>query len=174
MNERKCYLLFIKCVFSDPTGSGKRINNSRTFEKYRKEFKQTISNITSNFKGDLNSQFGKHWFTNRDTGECKSFSEKPNEKWILGRNLFKGECSILVEIKKKLQYEQTTKNIQNLWNLFHSKKFNSLTEFVNSEYVNCTLINLVIQFKKYIPSYNKLVKHGCYFKSDKNLINKFE
>lgn len=165
---------FHKMCFSDPNGSGERMNNNRTFEKYRKEFKQTISNINSNFKGDLNSQFGKHWYTNRDTGECKSFSEPPNEKWIAGRNLFKGECSILVEIKKKLQYEQTAKNIQNLWNLFHSKKFNSLTEFVNSGYVNCTLINLVLQFKKYIPNYNKIVKHGCYFKSDKNLIDKFE
>lgn len=166
---------FHRMCFSDPNGSGERINNSRTFEKYKNEFYKNVSSIMKDIQiGTKNSQFGKHWYTNRDTGECKSFSESPNEKWVAGRNLFKGECSILVEIKKKLQYEQTTKNIQNLWNLFHSNKFNSLTEFVNSGYVNCTLINLVLQFKKYIPNYNKIVKHGCYFKSDKNLINKFE
>jgi hypothetical protein len=109
-NERKKMLFaFHKMCFSDPSKTGKRINNSKTFEKYRKEFKQTISNITSKLKGNLNSQYNKKWYTNRDIGECKSFSEPPNEKWVAGRNLFKGECSILVEIKKKLQYEQSAK-----------------------------------------------------------------
>ena len=100
-NERKKMLFaFHKMCFSDPNGTGERINNSRTFEKYKNEFYKNVSSIMKDIQtGTKNNQYGKHWYTNRDTGECKSFSEPPNEKWIAGRNLFKNETSFIPYMK---------------------------------------------------------------------------
>lgn len=87
---------FHRMCFSKPNSNCPRKINARTFEKYRLEYIENISKIMSeNQKGEKNSQFGKSWFTNRNTGECKFFKEPPDETWIKGRNLFKGERSVL-------------------------------------------------------------------------------
>lgn len=75
--------------------------NMNDYAKYRKEFGKIISEQQT----IKNSQFGKHWFTNRDTGECKPYIEPPNEKWIEGRNLFKNETSFIPYMKNfKIQH----------------------------------------------------------------------
>lgn len=66
------------------------LRNMRDYAKYRNEMSSIMHDAQF---GKKNSQYGKHWYTNRDTGECNSFLTAPNEKWILGRNLFHGEFS---------------------------------------------------------------------------------
>lgn len=93
---------FHRMCFSNKNGTGERINNSRTFEKYKNEFYKNVSSIMKDIQtGKKNNQYGKHWYTNRDTGECKAFSVPPNEKWIAGRNLFRNECCYLPKQKNK-------------------------------------------------------------------------
>lgn len=62
------------------------------YAKYRSELGIIMSELQA---GKNNSNYGYHWYTNRDTGECKKLKNKPNEKWILGRNLFRGERSVI-------------------------------------------------------------------------------
>ena len=67
-----------------------RYINSRAYEALRSEFVKTVGELTSiKQSGNLNSQFGTKWYTNRNTGESKKFKEKPVEDfWIEGRNIF--------------------------------------------------------------------------------------
>lgn len=139
---------FHKMCFSDPNGTGERVNNSRTFEKYRKEFKQTISNITSNLKGNLNSQYNKKWYTNRDTGECKTFSEPPKENWILGRNLFNGQFSTLQKVKKDIENKSKA---ENLWKLFKENNLPNISSLNKLTKVPVQTISWL--FLKYIDEY---------------------
>lgn len=61
-------------------------------KSHLKETKIKIGNSSAIYqKGKGNSQFGKKWFTNYETGESHSFFEKPDIKWVEGRNLFRGE-----------------------------------------------------------------------------------
>ena len=70
--------------------------NSRAYEKLRIEFAERVSEINSKLQlGEQNSQYGTKWYTNRNTGESKKFKEIPDETWVKGRNLFKGEYNVL-------------------------------------------------------------------------------
>lgn len=149
-------LAFHKMCFTDPNGSGKRMNNSRTFEKYRKEFKQTISNITSKLKGNLNSQYNKKWYTNRDTGESKPFLIKPNEKWILGRNLFKGQYSILQHVKKNIENKNKAEKI---WKIYKEKNLTSISEL--NKLTDIPIQTISWLFLKYIDEYKNKTNKKC-------------
>ena len=59
-------------------------------------------------KGEFNSQYGKCWFTNRNTGECKPFKEQPEDCWVKGRNLFKGQFCV-IKVKKQTCITNTMK-----------------------------------------------------------------
>ena len=72
--------------------------NMNTYAKYKEEFGKAMGELQI---GQNNSQYGKHWYTNRNTGECKCFKEKPDEYWILGRNLFKNECCYIPKMKNQ-------------------------------------------------------------------------
>ena len=82
--------------------------NARVYEALRIEFAKTISKTNSiNQQGKNNSQFGKKWYTNRNTGESKKFKEKPVEDfWIEGRNLFKGNELWSIITKHKISYNK--------------------------------------------------------------------
>ena len=71
------------------------------YAKYRNEMSKVMSEAQT---GQLNSQFGKHWFTNRNTGECKRFKEKPDEIWILGKNWFEKQKIYSLKTKKTRLY----------------------------------------------------------------------
>lgn len=98
----KMLCAFKRMCFCDPNNSGKRKLNSRAFERYRLEYIQNMSKIMSELqKGEHNSQFGKSWYTNRNTGVTKKFKIAPDDSWINGRNLFKGEsCVLKFKVKK--------------------------------------------------------------------------
>ena len=159
----------------------RQIISSRYYEKYRSE----ISNIMHDAQvGEKNSNFGKRWFTNRNTGISKSFTEAPDETWIMGRNLFHGESSKL-KIKKQpkryyyykkpeiyktqLSKLKTKLIIYKLWNKYHSGNYVGLNKFANEN--NMTKQNLGRMFKKYISYYKNNISMGIHsFKSNPKLI----
>lgn len=170
-NERiKMIWAFHRMCFSS---TGERITNSKTFEKYKIEFCENISKINKTHKGELNSQFGKFWFTNLKNGESKRFYERPDEFWIEGRNWFNNEGKTLYDIKdhhkihfehnkiviekwKSLQnkVEENTNKIKKLWDEFHDSNYKNITDFSKQNNYNEKII--AARFKRYIPLYTKL------------------
>ena len=147
-NERMKMLCAFWRMRSNPTVSNERYVNSRAYEKLRIEFSKHIGEMNKHF-GNENGQFGKHWYTNRDTGESKSFSVPPNEKWIAGRNLFRGENK---SIENKLKaYNTQKKRALELWENFKSGNYNSINEFSKS--TNYSQRYLSGLFKTFIKEY---------------------
>lgn len=121
--------------------------NACAYEKLRFEFIQTVSELTKQTQlGEKNSQYGKKWYTNRITGESHSYFEKPDNNWIEGRNLFRGECSSIVKmlnsykIAKIYWQEYIQSNYKNVY-LFNKEKYPT--------------INLHRYFRLYIKDYKK-------------------
>ena len=125
-NERKKMLYAFWIMRNNPTEDNERYVNSKAYEKLRIEFAKNVGEMNKHF-GTENGQYGKHWYTNRDTGESKSFSTAPDEKWVLGRNLFRGESK---SIKNKLDsyFEQKNRALE-LWNEFKNGNYSSVNEF---------------------------------------------
>ena len=110
----------------------KRYINSRAYEKLRIEFANAVSKMTSiSQSGKRNSQFGKKWYTNRDTGESKSFFEKPNDKWIEGRNLFTGQSSKLKFKKPIPKYHKKREKKEKIHRIIKPR-----FEYRNDLYIN--------------------------------------
>lgn len=163
--ERKKMLCAFWKMKQSPTKSQKRYLNSRAYEKLRIEFSNTMKDFQSNEK---NSQFGKKWFTNYETGESHSFLEKPNDKWLEGRNLFRGQTSEL-RIKNSKTLDETRK----YWNFYHSGNYHKLEEYANI--LGISKIALHNRFAKYIPIYTKhKERKRKHFSSNASLVNVFE
>lgn len=156
--------------------------SSRWYEKYRKEMALAMHNAQSGIK---NSNYGKQWFTNRNTGISKAFITAPDETWVLGRNLFHGETSkikfkIKVKIKKsyykkplifksQLNILKSKLHTYNLWNKYHSGNYTGLIDFAKENKI--TKQQLSRLFRKYISYYKENISIGVHsFKSDKKLI----
>lgn len=161
--ERKKMLCAFWKMRQSPTNTHKRYLNSRAYEKLRIEFSISMKDFQTNEK---NSQFGKKWFTNYETGESHSFFEKPNDKWLEGRNLFHGQTSEL-RIKKTL--DETRK----YWNFYHSGNYHKLEDY--AKLLGISKIALHNRFVKYIPIYTKhKERKRKHFSSDSSLVNVFE
>lgn len=168
-NERNKMLYAFWMMKSKPTKNGKRYINSKAYEKLRIEYsKLACEKMKIAQAGSKNSQFGNKWFTNYETGESKSFKERPNEKWIEGRNLFNGQTSKLKSINdyilkiKEIQLEKAKR----IWDDYHSNTYNNIRDY-------CRKNNLVHQTISrllgcYIPNYSKIFKA----KSKNNQSNK--
>ena len=183
--ERQKMLFAFWRMKSSPDNNGKRYINSKAYEKLRIEFSKSVGDMTKHTQlGELNSQFGKHWFTNYETGESRSMFEKPNEKWIEGRGLFNGQSSPL---KFKIEHKfvsktnkrfKTLKSIENLkqleldtkrlWNEYHSGNYKSLREFEKT--ISISLVALRNRFVKFIPLFLKCRKKGKVFNSNKSFV----
>lgn len=163
-----------------------KLRNMNDYAKYRNE----MSNVMHNAQiAKKNSQWGKHWYTNYETGESKSFFTKPSNKWVLGRYVFNGQSSKLFynfnqtnKIKKRerpnrIIFLQTLRDkgkreTEILWNRYHSGNYNKLEEF--SKEIGITKVALYFKFKKYIPIYSKHTEiKRSHFPSNKDLINIF-
>lgn len=144
--------------------------NMNTYAKYKSEFAVVMKEAQS---GELNSQFGKHWYTNLRTGESKSLYNKPDEFWVEGRNWFNHEGKYLYRIKniKDKLNKQTLEN-KKLWDKFHSGNYKSLLDFANE--LNISKVALRNRFYRFIPVYKKIVKSKVNFKSNKELIGVYE
>lgn len=130
----------------------KRYINSHAYESLRIEFAKAIGSLTSITQaGENNSQFGKHWFTNRNTGECKCLKEAPDETWIKGRNLFIGESCKLIN-KRDINNEKFKNKVVNIWKDFLNSDFKSINKFNKLYYPT---LNLHYLFRTYINDYKK-------------------
>lgn len=194
-NKMLCALWKMRCI----SKNHKRYINSRAYEALRIEFAKIVSKANSiNQQGNKNSQFGKKWYTNRNTGESKKFKEKPVEYfWIEGRNLFKGNelwsiitkhkitsnkkrnrCGEYKSLRTRFEYrnELYLKGLMEakiLWNQYHSGDYKKLEDMAIE--LGISKIALHNKFKKYIPIYSKHDEQKRkHFLPDKNLINVFE
>lgn len=164
-----------------------------TYSKYKEEFSRTMKIAQT---GQLNSQYGKHWFTNLRTGESTLLFKKPDKFWIEGRNWFnrEGKCLYSIKTKKENTLEeyieiynpvkkQTIKTAlisfkkhlienQKLWNEFHSGNYKNLLEF--AKVLKISKVALRNRFYRYIPLYKNIVKSNVVFKSNKDLIGVYE
>lgn len=176
------------------------IRNMRDYAKYRNEMSSIMHDAQF---GKKNSQYGKHWYTNRDTGECNSFLTAPNEKWILGRNLFHGETIMIKYNEPKNKSEQIKKPIIKLEyvNVFVKTKNRIIKklkykyeksimetqkiwdDYHNGNYkclrdyakfLNLSVVAIRVRFIDYIPIYEKIKTPGKCFPSNKDLIGKYE
>lgn len=194
-NKMLCALWRMQCI----NENHKRYINSHVYEKLRIEFAEAVSKLTSvSQSGSRNSQFGKKWYTNRNTGESKRFKEKPVEDfWIEGRNLFNGQNSKLkIKIKKPKSYKKQNRvgeykslrprfeyrnelylkgltEAKILWNKYHSGNYKKLEDMAIE--LGISKIALHNKFKKYIPIYSKHDEQKRkHFLPNRNLINVFE
>lgn len=160
-------MLFALWRMGSYTKDQQRYVNSRVYEKLRGEFSNAIgSNMKIKQKGENNSQFGKKWYTNRDTGESKPFKTPPSEKWVLGRNKFKGESCVCETnyIKKKNEIKSM---VLNIWNEFIESGYTSIHKFNVDRYPSK---NIHKWFREYIPEYKEHKKNLTTFEKiiDKN------
>ena len=162
--ERKKMLFAFWRMKSNPDDNGKRYINSRAYETFRMEFAQAVGDLTrSSQLGELNSQYGKKWFTNYETGESRSFFEKPNEKWIEGRWLFNGQTSEL-----KFKVNQTELETRNMWDEYHSGNYKSLRDY--EKQISISLVALRNRFIQFIPIFLQMRKKGKEFPSNKSFV----
>ena len=155
---------------SNPSPNYRRYINARAYEFLKNEY---INSLRENLKikqaGVNNSNFGKHWYTNRNTGETNMFKCKPNECWVLGKNLFRGESS-------KINYTKLNQKffIRKMWDKYHSENWTCVSNFgeVNN------IIELRRKFRRWIPYFKKIsdkTNHNRFdFPSNKNLIGVYE
>ena len=148
------------------------------YAKYRNELGKVMHDAQS---GNLNSQYGKHWYTNRNTGECKSFVNKPDETWIEGRFLYRGECSklkiILPKKEKEVQmplnrYIKSLTLAHKRWDEFHNGNYKTLTEYAKT--LSLSKVAIFNEFKKYIPKFTIFKQRNKNIQSNKNLIGVYE
>lgn len=169
-NERKKMLYAFWSMKLKPTQKCERYINARAYELLRKEYVNVHrENMKVKQGGVNNSHFGKHWYTNRDTGENKHFKNPPNEKWIKGKNLFAGQTDKL-PIKK---YEHI-KYVKELWNLYHNGNYSNVEQFCKQNNVK----DVRQKFRRIIPYFKRICetsKHNRFdFPSNKNLVGVFE
>lgn len=145
-----------------------KLRNMNDYAKYRNEMSSVMSELQN---AEKNSQWGKHWYTNRNTGECKRFLINPDETWIEGRNLFHGEFSLIEKHIFTRNKNEKLKIAKKLWNEFHSGNYNSIRDFAIhkkfSRHFICTLFSLSSYYLKIFKPHTK------YNGSNKKYINKF-
>ncbi len=176
-NKRNKMLYAFWRMKSNPTKTCERYTNSRAYEKLRIEYSKIVCERMKILQlGNKNSQFGKKWFTNYETGESKSFKEKPNEKWIEGRNLYKGQTSNLLK-RQISKFNHTNEHIlkikeikleeaKQIWDDYHSNTYNNIRDYCRKNNLSHQTVSRLLSC--YIPNYSKIFKA----KSKNNSSNK--
>lgn len=144
--------------------------NARAYEKLRIEFANNAREMMSkNQSGSNNSRYGTKWYTSYITGESKSFEQAPDATWILGRNLFRHECSSLYTAKELTSMQKT----KDAWDEYHSGQYSSIRDYCRQT-KKFKQPNLVYLFKKYIPiSRTILVGRSHNNSSNPDLVGKY-
>lgn len=173
--ERNKMLFAFWRMKSNPNNNGKRYINSRAYEKLRIEYSEILSKKMKILQiGENNSNFGKHWYTNSDTGECRSYIIPPNEKWIIGRNLFHGESSSIKSHKISIirNKNENLKLAKELWNEYHNGNYTSIRDYCRK---TNKALGYVMTKMLSIPAYNKVfIGRSHNNGSKKEYINVFE
>lgn len=180
------HLLLIKIFLKDPVSHRKMVfalwrmvngkhkikNASKVYERTRKEFVNVMKGYNSiRQKGENNSQFGKKWYTNRDSGECKSFDFKPDDRWVAGRFLFRGESS---DIRKTILRDKCLRlsRSKEFWNEYHSGNYSSIRDFCRKRGYNLHFVTCLL---REVPLFSKVFKGRSKNNiSRKEYINHFE
>lgn len=180
------HLLLIKIFLKDPIAHRKMVfalwrmlngkqkikNASKEYERIRKEFVNEMKGYNSiRQKGENNSQFGKKWYTNRDSGECKLFDFKPDDRWVAGRFLFRGEnCSLRKPVLR--DKDLRLGHSKELWNEYHSGNYASIRDFCRKREYD---LQFVTRLLREIPLFSKVFKGRSHNNSSrKEYINRFE
>ena len=147
----------------------------------RKHSKATRDKLSKNHSGKLNNRYGSHWYTNAYTGESKSFLYEASYPWVKGRNLFCGESSYLrlkvapaINIShpvSKREYNGIL-SATKIWDEFHKAAYKSLGEWAREH--NVSYQSVVKRFKRFIPIFNTICKHGVPFSSNNELVGVYE
>lgn len=167
---------------------------SRAYDYLRKDFADRIGQLTSvTQSGELNSQYGKTWYTNYETGISKPFIEKPDGKWVKGRNVFNGQTSSLMYLligsnngvppKYKNKHRSMHNKIElkalsiqkarYMWNEFHDGNYKSLNEYAKQ--VGVSRVSVYNWFKKYIPKFKECcICRTVGFSSNKDFVDVYE
>lgn len=175
---------------SNPTQHNKRYINSRAYDYLKTEFAKMVGEITKITQaGDRNSQYGKRWYTNIDTGESKRIKNNTDPRWIKCKNWFENQKIYSIKTKtakytlngyRKI-YAKVNNHTKELeiwtkqkWNEYHISNYKSLNAFYKDGNIDVSLVVLTARFKHFIPIYSKLSGQGKTFVPDKKLVNVFE
>lgn len=146
----------LKSYYANHPGANAAENNAMYGKSHNEHTKQLLS---ANHLGVLNSQYGKHWYTNAYTGLSKRLPDGQRFPWVLGRCLFRGETEPLkIRISENKTCKLTTRlstaieTARKMWDEFHSGNFTSLTEYAN--YLNVKYQSVRERFIKFIPKFN--------------------
>lgn len=183
----KMLFAFNRMCYSKPSKNSERKLNAHAFEKYRLEYIQNISKQMSEIqKGENNSQYGKHWYTDLETGKTKKAYESPYRLYVLGKDWFNSTSNKLYKIKNKkkkyvnfdenylkLSYKEKRKyreKIQKeltlnkkislykkLWDEFHNSNYKNFKEFIKNEHKELNYNSMSDGFKNLLPIYKKLL-----------------
>ena len=195
-SQSKMLIAFWRMRSSSESQRGNRYINARAYELLRIKYATAIGKLVSaNQHGEGNSHYGMHWYTSADDGSVRCSDSELSFPWVKGRNLFRGESNYLefgddgksisrkhaissnqlsgkhkriIKIKCQPALDATRK----VWDEFHSGLYASLGDWAKIHGV--TYQALRKRFKKHIPIFNELCKHGVYFSSDKKLIGVYE
>ena len=153
----------LKLFYAQNPGALAGENNPMYGKTHSDDTRLKISNA---LKGMSNNQFGKHWYTNSDNGDSFPFADDPGYPWVKGRNLFHGEyVSIINRLSK---HREHMKDVQQLWDEFHSGDYASLAEF--AKYKQVTYVAIRNRFAKFIPLFIHTCQHGVPFSSNIDLV----
>jgi hypothetical protein len=172
---------------SNPVENIQRYKNSRCYEWVRTRAARLIGihNKISQ-SGNKNSQYGKHWYTNYETGECTSFIIPPDDKWIQGRNLFRGEYSKIKNCNNTDGHytsnrinpaveaikQQKLLRAQSIWDDFHNGCYSGLRDYCRKN--NLRIPTIARTLNKYIPMYKIVTKPKSHkFNSMPDLVGKY-
>jgi len=129
--------------------------------------KRKYINICRGRTGDKNPSYGKRWYYNPETLECKKFSDNEvPQGWFKGRVLKKERYVEKLNRKKRKEQkkEQRKKYAEELFEKFCSREYQSLQEFINAGHYNNSNESLRLMWKKYIPEYLENSSQGKPFK----------
>lgn len=163
--EKMLYAFWYMSSVGD-THTGRYVN-ARVYEVYRIEFSKHIGQLTQKHQtGKLNSQYGKVWITNSNTGVSQLFPKDPGYPWVKGRYIFNGRSTSIRlylikrnrekrlknnHLKKQTRHTAIIRYAQSLWDLYHNGNYTKLEDFAVS--LGCSKMALSYHFKKYIPVY---------------------
>jgi len=133
--------------------------------------KRKYVNICRGRTGDANPSYGRRWYYNPETLECKKFSENEiPQGWLKGRILDKENYLEKLnkkktkELEKKLKKEQRKKYAEDLFKKFCESEHQSIQEFIDAGNYNYSNEALRLLWKENIPDYFKNSSQGRPFK----------
>ena len=147
-------------MFMSASKCGKRYVNSRLYDAARKRFSLVMSAAQS---GTKNSQYGKVWIVHTQLLRNQKVYEHELEHWLSlgwteGRIMNFHKPKIIP--KRDLINQKYKQDAEHYWNLYITLNCKSMQQFVKDGHYPYSIVSLIKLWKKHIPDYTELVKHG--------------